>query len=546
MELLTLSKYQERSFAETPNKRGWIDYGEDNLFPQYLVDLYQTSPTHNALATSIAYMIYGDGPQGQDTESKLKIEELGLDDTLRKACLDLKIQGGFALEVTYSLDRTTVARVNHVPFQNLRAEEVTEAGVVEMFQHSTDWSDLKKNPPERVCAFNPSERIDHPRQILYVKPFSPGSVYYPKPDYIGSVNYIELEKEISRYHINNIQNGLAPSFTIHFKNGVPSPEERHTIRRNIERQLAGATNAGKFIVTYSDTPDRKPDFEPFPLSDADKQYQFLSEETTNKVMVGHRVTSPMLFGLSVPGKLGGGPEMEQAEAIFMKNVVEPFQLIVRTALSQVLRVAGVNPNVTLVKEETTQETLSKTLLDGFVSLGEDDPDDGWELIDETPVDYETDHIAHGRVEFAKRVPGDAGRPSEIDNDLVRIRYRYDGDPITPNSREFCKKMLSGGRSKLYRKEDIMNAGNVAVNPGFGPGGDDTYSIWLYKGGVNCHHRWIRNVYLRKGNKKISVAEARRLINQIDDPAVRKRNQIKSEDGRVSQKPIDMPRRGAYS
>ena len=95
-------------------------------------------------------------------------------------------------------------------------------------------------------------KVEHPTQILYVKPFSPGSYYYPKPDYIGSIDYIELDKEIGKYHINNIKNGLAPSFTIHFKNGVPASEERRKIRNDIERQLAGATNAGKFIVTYSD------------------------------------------------------------------------------------------------------------------------------------------------------------------------------------------------------------------------------------------------------------------------------------------------------
>jgi hypothetical protein len=275
MDLLKLQEYEERSYAEMPSPHGYIKYGDDNLYPQYLIDLYQSSATHNALCTSIAYMIFGDGVQADTLEARIKVQEWSLDDEIRKACLDLKIQGGFALEIMYSIDRTTIAKVRHCPFENIRSGEVNDDEKVEFYYYSKDWND-RKCEPEMVRCFAPDEANEYPHQILYVKPFSVGSYYYPKPDYIGSVSYIELDKEIGTYHINNIKNGLAPSFTIHFKNGVPAQEERNKIRNDIERQLSGATNAGKFIVTYSDSPDRKPDFEPFPLSDADKQYQFLS------------------------------------------------------------------------------------------------------------------------------------------------------------------------------------------------------------------------------------------------------------------------------
>jgi len=194
-------------------------------------------------------------------------------------------------------------------------------------------------------------------QILYVKPFSPGSYYYPKPDYIGSIDYIELDKEIGKYHINNIKNGLAPSFSIHFKNGVPAQEERQKIRNDIERQLAGATNAGKFIVTYSDSPERKPDFEPFPLSDADKQYAFLSEEVVAKIMVGHRVTSPMMFGVMVSGKLGGGLELKTAEIIFGEDVIAPYQMVVTEALKSIFNAAGAPAQITLYKPEAEEANV---------------------------------------------------------------------------------------------------------------------------------------------------------------------------------------------
>ncbi len=356
MELLKLQEYQERSYAEMPSNDGYVSYGDDNLFPQYLIDLYKSSATHNALSTSIAYMIFGDGVQADTLEARLKIEEWGLQDEVRKACLDLKIQGGFALEVVYSIDRTTISKVRHCPFENIRSGEVDDNEKVNYLYYSKDWSD-KQCEPEMVCAFNPEKAVEHPVQILYIKPFSPGSYYYPKPDYIGSIDYIELDKEIGKYHINNIKNGLAPSFSIHFKNGIPASEERRKIRSDIERQLAGATNAGKFIVTYSDSPERKPDFEPFPLSDADKQYQFLSEEVVAKIMVGHRVTSPMMFGVMAPGKLGGGLELKTAEEIFSSEVIEPYQMIVTNALESIFTAAGAPSVITLYKPEAVEANV---------------------------------------------------------------------------------------------------------------------------------------------------------------------------------------------
>ena len=168
-------------------------------------------------------------------------------------------------------------------------------------------------------------------------------------------------------------------------------------------------------------------------------------------------------------------------------------------------------------------------------------DEAYELIDEVEVDLELEDARDKLWEFARRVPGDSKRPSEMDNDIVRIRYKYDGK-LSDNSRDFCKKMVRARR--VWRKEDVMAAGNLAVNPGFGPNGSDTYSIWEFKGGPQCGHRWIRQTYLKKeNNRKVSVAEARRIISRLPE-AERKANKIKSEPkGRQDIKPRNMPNNG---
>jgi hypothetical protein len=525
MELLKLKEYQERSYAEKPSNEGYVQYGDDNLFPQYLIDLYKSSATHNALCTSIAYMIYGDGVQADTLEARLKIEEWGLQDEVRKACLDLKIQGGFALEVVYSIDRTTVAKVRHCPFENIRSAEVDNDENVNFYYYSKDWSN-KQIEPELVRAFSPEDAVEYPVQILYVKPFSPGSYYYPKPDYIGSIDYIELDKEIGKYHINNIKNGLAPSFSIHFKNGVPAQEERQKIRNDIERQLAGATNAGKFIVTYSDSPERKPDFEPFPLSDADKQYQFLSTEVSDKIMVGHRVVSSAMFGVKTAGQLGNTQELEIASELFDKQVVKPYQRIVKDALESIFGAAG-TPTVVSVEEvpamapQTPSEEVQMSddvqlnlACDFLIEMGEE-VDDEWELIDARRVDVETEATQDALWNFARVPSGKPQASSDQDNELVKVRYAYMPKVTGKNgneSRDFCKRMVNAG-DRVWRKEDIDAASSRAVNPGWGPNGSDTYDLFLYHGGGSCQHFWERRTYLRKNNKKISVNRARKILRE---------------------------------
>jgi len=551
MDLLQLKEYQAKSYAEFASREGWMNYGDDNMFPQYLIDLYHSSATHNALCTSIAYMIFGDGVQADTLEARLKFEEWGLDDEIRKACLDLKIQGGFALEIAYNLGRTSIKKVKHCPFERIRSAEVNDDEKVEFYYYSEDWSN-KQIEPVKVRCFNPEDKKEFPHQILYVKPFSPGSYYYPKPDYVGSINYIELDKEIGTYHINNIKNGLAPSFTIHFKNGVPSQEERHKIRNDIERQLGGATNAGKFIVTYSDQPDRKPDFEPFPLSDADKQYQFLSTEVSDKIMVGHRVVSSAMFGVKTAGQLGNTQELEIAAELFDKQVVKPYQRILTSAIESVLEAADTPANVTVEVVETDAEIvedaeanteLSADALnlacDYLIEMGEDEDDDEWELIDARRVDYDTEAQQDAMWTFATVPSGKPQASSEQDNAVIKVRYAYmpkKTGTAEHGSRDFCTRMVGAG-DRVWRKEDIAAASQRAVNPGWGPNGADTYDLFLYKGGGSCQHFWERRTYLRRNNKKVSVNRARAIIREAGLPP------MQENDSRVAQRPRDMVNRG---
>lgn len=534
IESVKLATYQPRSYQEK-EKGAFVHFGDDNLFPQYLVELFHQSPTHNALCNTIGMMIYGDGFDPVDLNAKLLFAQWGMDEVLRKAALDLKVHSGFALEVVWSLDRETISEVKHVPFECVRSGVMDENEIVHEYYYSRDWSNRSFEP---VCIpkFSPENKLEEPTQLLYVKPFTLGSFYYSKPDYLGALNYIELEKEIGVYHINNIKNGLSPSFAIHFKNGIPNDEERQKIRQDIERQGAGAHNAGKFWMTFSDEPDRVPEIEAFALSDADKQYQFLSEETTSKIMVGHRVTNPMMFGVATAGKLGGGNELEVSQELFDKQVIAPYRMVIEGALKKLLDASNV-PTTFLGKEKPTDLNAAFEWLEsrGEV-MGEQ-----WELIDEQEVDYELEDAQDALWSFARTLRNYPSRKSSQDNEIVRVRYAYAPLSLADDkSRDFCSRMV--GAMKVYRKEDIISAGNQAVNPGWGPNGASTYSIWLYKGGGSCRHYWMRQTYLQKDNKLVSVNEAKALIQSLP-VSERAKNRLEENDPLVAKRPRDMANRG---
>ena len=309
------------------------------------------------------------------------------------------------------------------------------------------------------------------------------------------------------------------------------------------------------------------------MSDADKQYEFLSTEATDKVMIGHRVVSPAMFGVKTAGQLGNQQELDIASGLFDDQVVKPFQRIVKDAVKRILVASGLNDSIVIDQAPST-ENLSKKKDEGceggcsthlsdhvqlnveaadwLIEQGEEVDENLWELLDERDVDPEQEHPHDALWTFARVIIPDADRPtggvSELDNDIVKIRYTYDGSKSP--EREFCKKMMRAKR--VYRREDIVGenwptslggASARAVNPGFEPNGSDTYDLLLFKGGPNCNHRWIRRTYLRKNNKRVSVAEARRIINKLPIEE-RAGNRIPpNDDPRVSQTPNTMPNKG---
>ena len=337
IHVLNLSSYTAPPVVENP-RNDWVEYGEDNNYFQYLIDRYNGSPTNNAAINGISEMIYGRGLEATDSEEKpeeyAKMRELFSKDCMKKVCYDYKMMGQAAVQVIYSKDHSRIVQVNHIPVETLRAEKA-ELGKVQGYYYHPDWSEIKRDErPKRIPAFGTSKEG---LEILYIRPYKAGFYYYSPVDYQGGLQYAELEEEIANYHLNNIQNGLQPSMLINFNNGTPSKEIRDEIERSIYEKFSGTSNAGKFILAFNDSKELSATIEPVILNDAHQQYQFLSDEAMKKVMVSHRIVSPMLVGIKDQTGLGNNAqELETASLLMDNTVVRPMQVTIIDALERIL------------------------------------------------------------------------------------------------------------------------------------------------------------------------------------------------------------------
>jgi phage portal protein BeeE len=564
---------QEAVEKETP--KGWVTLGEANLFSDYLIDLYYSSPVHSALTMSIAFMIAGKEFKSNNPAAQREIDRLKLNSIRRPITLDAKMQGGYYLEIIWSVDRTTVAKINHLPYENVRLAVANDEDVIPGIYYSKDWSDTrkKKNIPTFIPMYNPTTKADEPSQVLFVGVMTPGSAYYPKPDYYSAINYIEITREISEFYRAFLSNGMAPSYFLHMNNGIPDPEEQMAIRRNWETMM-GAKKAGKVVFTFNESADRAPRLDLVPMSDADKQWMELSTQSRENILAAHRVTSPLLFGIRDAGGLGSNAdEMKQAYRIFNKNIIEPYQQIVTDSLEEIFKGMGIVADIyiesnDLFSEEITTTTVAqtattelsaekkKTNLDPTEKPIFTDEDEAWwceflkdkgEIVDEE----EWELIEAEPVNLASvRSYADPDKPSEMDSGLYKIRYAYSKN-TSAKSRRFCRQMANAARAGfVYRYEDLqaMEPDTKELNPGLAQRGSTTYSVWLWKGGVNCKHAFERRVYFRKREKgrfiadngldssnPISVAKAIRAGMPLKD--------IAKDFATANTRPFDMPDNG---
>ena len=545
--------------------KNWIEYGTEdyrNLYPQFLIDLFYNSSTHSAIVKATSDMIAGESitvEQSDNLDAYVKLKRFlaqanskgeSLHSIIKKISFDFKLQGAYALNVVWSKDRTTISDLYHIPVERIRMGKPDAMGRVTEYFVSSDWSNIRKNKPQVVPAFNVNDRTN-PNAIIYDGMYSPNMQLYRVPDYVAACNWCLIDQKVAEFHLANIENGFAGSYFISFANGVPTAEERRQVENSIKKKFTGSGNAGKFVLTFSDDKNRTPDITPISVADADKQYLALQELLVQNILTGLRVTSPMLMGIKNSTGLGNNAdELNSAFEVFLNSVIKPYQNNILSCIGKILEVNGINLPLEFVQnkpitsrftlddmksvmtedeirselglkpleeeltadEEEEKYSMSEELdeLDKFIlEYGEDEPE-GYELIDEERVedededfDFEKELNEINRLDLAvstgEPLPEEPDRQDGMNKkyDLFKVRYEYAEDTgltrKSGKSRTFCKRMMSD--RKIYRKKDILLMGaKTTINSDWAPKGKSNYSIWKHKGGGNCQHFWKRKIY----------------------------------------------------
>jgi hypothetical protein len=520
LEVFKLAKeYIRPEIKESPNK-DWVMNGDNNQMYKDIIGSYYGSPTNSAIIDSYARYIYGLG---------LNIQQNFISKTdLRKICFDMVLFGEASFEVTPK------GNLYHVEKNKLLPNKA-EDGEIKSYWFSFDWDNQQKYPPKRIPTYGFGKKTEN--QVFVIKSNQVGQFYFGNPSYISALPYCEVESELANYYVNHIKNGMSFGHVINVNGGKPeSEEDLNKFSRQIRNQLTGSTNAGKFLLSFNDNKESETTISALQVSDAHKQYDFLTQEAQNKICIAHKVVSGAILGITK--STGFSSNAEEIETAFNEtylNVIQPIQENILDAIEFVKGLSGLE-FVNLRQKQTPEVAMSLSkkkegtdlIADELINLGEEIDDNEWELIDEVQMNGEPT-FGELELKLAKVPSSFPNVKSEQDTSLFKIRYQYAGEK--EGQREFCNKMVSA--NKVYRKEDIELASSKVVNKGFGPEGADTYNIWLYKGGVNCKHFWMRKIYLRKGNNSLSVNEARKMILALD-PKDRKDAKWEENDKLVAQ------------
>lgn len=349
---------------------GYIEFGDDNDYPNYLVKLFNDSAKHNAIIKGKVNYISGNGykvKEGQDPIAEQFINQPNplesLHELSKKVITDIEIFGGAYLQVIWAIDGQNIAEVYHTDYTKWRSNKDNT-----QFWFSEDWSKGNRAEKKAYPAFNTQVRSG--TQILYLKEYRPSLNAYALPGYFGSLNYIESDIEISKHILGNAQTGFSASKMITLPNGEPTDEEKKQIEKKFTNRFTGS-DGKKFILSFVQSLDRKPVVDDLGVSDITKEdFQNVDKLIQQNIYAGHQITAPDLFGISTPGELGSRQQMRDSYEIFKNTYVNDKQIQVEQLFSNLVKLKGANVDLTIVPVEPIGIEFSEATLAGAVTKDE--------------------------------------------------------------------------------------------------------------------------------------------------------------------------------
>ena len=560
LRLVSFNKYVREPIKEYKHK-GWVLNGVNNSHNTYLIDRYYGSTTHSSICNSYVDLTLGKGLTVKDTEIESAETKAFLKIFPKKEHIKIITDYQIFEEVAFQVIKKgnkKLDKILHIDKDKVVPSVEDLEGNITSYWYSRNWKKqfLEENKPIQYPAFGYGKKGE--TEIFVASPYKLGREYFKDPSYTAILPYAEFEEEVANYYLKYIKNGLSLGNIINVPNSVGwTAEAKSKYSKDVKDRLSGSENANSVIISFNGG-EENTTIESIKNEHAHKQWDFLTVEARQQILTGHKATSPSLVGvISSSGFASTADEMDTAEFQLMKRVISPKQNFIIDSLREILDYFDVDTELAFVpltvKEvletptgkdvavETTENLglnsdcgcqKKKSDLDLFIELGEEEDLESYNLIDEIEVDYNEE------IEFASTGTARPNAKSKQDGEDFVVRYKYVGK-LSDDTRSFCGKMMSA--KKIYRKEDIEQLTTKPVNAGWGANGADTYSIWLYKGGGNCHHKWNRVIYLKKG-KSVDVNSPLAEIISTSE-ARRKGYKLQTNDTLVSVEPRNMTNNG---
>ena len=365
MDNIVILSFAEAKQPEYQEKRGvgYIEFGDKNDYPNYLLSLYNKSAKHNAIVRGKVNYIIGNGWKSKDVDAQAELfikspnPYESLADLTRKVSIDIEVFGGAYLEIIWSKVGGLLAEVCHIDYTKIRSNKDNT-----QFWYKSDWSDRKEDA-KVIPAYNTQNRVG--KQILYVKEYRPGLDTYSLPGYMGALNYIESDVEVSKHVLGNAQTGFSASKLITLPNGEPTPDEKRNIERRFTNRFSGS-DGKKFILSFVQDSARKPIVEDLGASDLTKEdFGRVDEMIQQNIFAGHQITSPDLFGISVPGQLGSRSQIRDAYEVFKNTYVNDKQQFLESVFNQLAKQKGATSDITITPVEPISYEFSENIISQF-------------------------------------------------------------------------------------------------------------------------------------------------------------------------------------
>lgn len=332
---------------------GYIPFGQDNLYPELLNQMYYSSPLHGAIVDFKTNSATGGGytieTEKMSNEDKLKLytfeRKLKLGKTTKAIAQQLIVHHRVYFKLIFNKKGEFIKAENVSPERVRISRDKNTYFLCDDWTARIDVKEIKRHHP--TCT--------DLEQLYCYEMMTLGQEWYPLPQYSSCLNFAFLSGELSYFAKSNIQNSIFPSFAMMFPKRPQSEEEKHMIKQTIDR-LKGAANAGKAVAFFANNQDQLPKIESLPTNSNDKLFQEASSLNTEQICFAHTI-DPILMGVRTQGALGSGSDIKQAYVVFEKNVVMPLRKQVEEIVNELMSIAKVPGKFSINNFQIINETI---------------------------------------------------------------------------------------------------------------------------------------------------------------------------------------------